>query len=150
MIDIDIVDMNDYRDQIDDISINTYQEVDHRSGSIDFGLNWDLYLQLQELGMCYLVCATDHNDKVLGFVSMYITPSMHTKGVEQASIDTVYVSPEYRNQEIGEGLLEKCEELCLNKNVRNFSITLKKELAQSKFLDKMGYSHIENVYHKIL
>lgn len=149
MVDIRLTPIKDVTHIIDQLGLNQYEEVDHRSGHIPFQLDWDAYLKLEEAGICYLVCAFD-GEQMVGLLSLFVTPSLHTKGIPQATVDTLYVVPEHRSKDTAQKMLTFAEGICVYRGVKNFSVTLKKDVDADKLLNNLNFTHGENVFYKIL
>lgn len=123
-------------------------EVDERRKSSDLNVQWDSYINASNLGMQFWVLAL-RGESVLGYVSMLLTPSMHT-GELTALTDTMYVIPEERGSGVGSGLINKVEEVVRERGAKHLMVTFKNDVNHAPIVERLGLFNYETVYCKPL
>ena len=125
-----------------------WDEVDQRGSMMTLDPDYALYEQLEALDRWFFY-SLEYKGK-LSFYSFFIQPSFHVKGTKQLSADFIYVDPKHRGQGIAEILLMASEDTAKKEGVNLLSIGLKDFDKHDKLVEKMGYTHYENTYQRII
>lgn len=102
-------------------------------------LEWD--------GNLVVVTARD-GEKLVGYCSFILAPSLHYSGIVNAEVDVFFLQKQYRKGMSGVRLLQFGENACKQKGATH--IVQKCKIAQdlSPILQRMGYNKIEYVFLK--
>lgn len=125
-----------------------WEEVDERRKSSDLSVQWDNYEAADEADMHRWLLA-ERGDKVLGFISMFLCPSMHT-GELTALTDTMYVLPEERGTGVGTELIKRAEEMVKEMGAKHMMVTFKNDVDHAPLAERLGLFNYETVYCKPL
>lgn len=125
-----------------------WEEVDERRKSSELNVQWDSYQAADDAGMHIWVLA-ERGDKVLGFISMLVCPSMHT-GEITALTDTMYVLPEERGTGVGTELIKRAEEMVKEMGAKHMMVTFKNDVDHAPLAERLGLFNYETVYCKPL
>jgi hypothetical protein len=124
-----------------------YEEVEEKSSSLGFSFDVDAYKSFIELGMLSTVVARE-DGKAVGYFCNLITKDMITS-LPSASELGIYLDPSVRGTSLFYKLVKKTQEVLKKKGVVQHLIMFK--AGHDKGLaEKLGYSHTETVYMKLL
>lgn len=126
-----------------------WNEVDQRKeGGFELDIDVELYLQLIELGVYKPYSIRTDEGKLVGYIGVSITPSLHCKGRKDASTDVMYVHPKYRG--CGSKLLKLIVEDLKEEGVTWFSFVTKAWLDEGGLAEELDFKLYETVYQKRL
>ncbi len=125
-----------------------WNEVDHRRKTTEMNIVKDFYDKIEATGMHYIIAAYDQ-EKLIGYMSMFIAPSPHT-GTLHATTDVMFVHPEYRNKNIGKELIKSSEQEAKRRNAEHIMVTFKNNVDHSKLVDGLDYYNYETIYSKYI
>lgn len=125
-----------------------WEEVDERRKTSELSVQWGNYIASDTAGMHMWVLA-ERGDKVLGFVSMFLCPSMHT-GELTALTDTMYVLQEERGTGVGTELLSRAEVWVREAGAKHMMVTFKNDVNHAPLAERLGLFNYETVYCKPL
>ena len=132
-----------------DLAYLDWEEMYHDKGSYPFDPDWDLYYLLEESGSLLLFTARD-SGKLIGYFSVIIGPSLHSKGKLVVSNDIIYLHKNYRKGLIGVKLF-KFSEACLAESGYNQLQVITSERNNiDSLLKRLGYEKIETKFEKRL
>jgi len=119
---------------------------------LDLDVDWDLYRQLDDMGLLYPFVAYDTDtNEIVGFLFYIKSPGHpHDKKVPFAIQDTIYVEPEYRKKGVATVMLSFAEIYLLNDGIGVVSQAAKPGSGFNKVLERKGYEHTDNMYLKRL
>lgn len=138
-------------DMWDDFIANELSHWDETEGyrhDQPFNPDKDRYFQYAEMGAYFMWAARD-GDILAGNVTMYVTPSMHTR-LLLATEDTFYIRPEYRGGGVYSRLFKMVENDLKEMGVYEVILTAKLSNRAGKLLERKGCKHIANQYSKYL
>ena len=125
-----------------------WDEVDQRNTLLSLDPDYALYEQLEALNSWFFYLV-EYKGKH-SFYSFFISPSLHVKGTKQLSSDFIYVDPEHRGQGIADILIQASEDQAKQEGVRIMSLNLKEFDKHDSLVDRLGYTHYENTYQRII
>jgi len=125
-----------------------WDEVDQRNTTMTLDPDYALY-ELLEAQNGWFFYTAEYEGK-LSLYSFLIQPSLHVKGTKQLSSDFIYVDPAHRGKGIADILLAASEDRAKQEGVKIMSINLKEFDKHDKLVGKMGYTHYENTYQRII
>ena len=125
-----------------------WDEVDQRGSKMSLDPDYALYEQLEALNQWFFYTAEYKGS--LSLYSFLVQPSLHVKGTKQLVSDFIYVDPKHRGKGIAEMLLGASEDTAKNEGVRIMSLNLKEFDKHDKLVERMGYTHYENTYQRII
>jgi GNAT superfamily N-acetyltransferase len=119
---------------------------------LDYDVDWDMYMQMERMGVLYcFVARDDETDEVVAFSFYFRSPGHpHDKKVGYAIQDTFYVVPEYRKRGVGLTMLSFVEQYLMNEGVGVITQAAKPDSNFDKVLRAKGYEHTENMFLKRL
>lgn len=132
---------------------NHWDELGEVESCGKFQLDVARLMMLENLNQ-YICFTADIDGETVGYMSVVITPGIHTMSDTYAITDATYVSPEYRNSLAGIGLkllkhAEKVLKEDYNVTVFQFGVNKNNEGIRS-FLEKMGFKESQINYNKRL
>jgi len=151
---IDVEDVDLKRLHVEEVKVimshiqRLWDEVDQRDSTMTLDPDYALYEQLESLNQWFFYTA-EYKGK-LSLYSFIIQPSLHVKGTKALSADFIYVDPEHRGKGIAEILLSASEDIARKEGVKIMSLTLKEFDKHDGLVERMGYTHYENVYQRII
>lgn len=123
-------------------------EVDHRrkTGSLD--VDFDKYIQMEELGVHYMVFAFE-GDLLVGYSSMLYSESPHTKQVT-ALTDSMYIRKEYRKGGLGSKIIKIAEKEAKVRGCDHIMVTFKNTHPHPSIVEDLGFFSYETIYAKAI
>jgi len=113
--------------------------------------NVDAYVTYQNMGLLNNIVVRNQEDKIVGYSVLMIQPHIHYCDSIYASVDVIYVDPNYRNGSLGARLLFETEKLAVDKGADVIVHHAKPNVPMIiKPLEKLGYSLYEHIYGKYL
>ena len=126
-----------------------WSEVGRREAGYHLELDWDLYRTLENNGN--LKVFTVRSDGLLiGYFTIVISPSLHSKNSFVVSNDAIFLRPDYRNSGIGIKLFKFVEECLKEDGFKQLQITFTDKHDISSLLTRLGYSKVETKFEKRL
>lgn len=134
---------------LEDLARQDWEEMYHDKDNFPFNPDWELYQKLEDAGI-FLIFTVRSDEQIVGYFSVIVGPSLHSKGNLVISNDVIYLHPDYRKGGIGIGLF-KFVEKCLKEDGHNHLHILASEKYNiDKLLTRLGYKKIESKYEKRL
>lgn len=109
--------------------------------------DYDSYLKLEEMGVIKAFSVRDKGEMV-GYATFMMTPHLHYKSVPYAINDMLFIKKSYRGRAIGSDFIKYIESNLRDNNTTIISINSKVATPLNRLLDKLDYTHTENVYRK--
>lgn len=125
-----------------------WDEVDHRNENSSLDVDFDKYIQMEEMGIHFLVLAFSKTD-IVGFNSILISPSPHTKEL-MAYTDTIYVSKDHRGTGLGLDMIKVAEYEARSRGCKHMSVTFKNGTDHDNLVEEIGFKPYEVVYSKFI
>lgn len=109
----------------------------------------DRFFQYSQMGVFHVFTARDDDGKLVGNLTAYTMPSMHTQEMV-ASEDTMFVLPEYRGKRVFYRLVEFAHNELRKMGVIEIVVTSKVSNPVGGILERIGYNLVANEYSKSL
>jgi len=140
--------------RFNELLLNQWDEVDDRRKTSELNVQWQSYKAADDNRMHFWLLAIQYDEEgnqedILGYVSMFLCPSMHT-GELTALTDTIYVVQSARGTGVGRTLLSKAEEYVTKRGASHMMVTFKNAVNHAKLADQLGLFNYETVYCKPL
>lgn len=136
----------------DDISFliqNNYDEVEIDTDKLKLMLDWESYEKLESVEMLHIYTAR-LDGKMVGYLVMITTPSLHCFGETMASSDVVYVDPKHRCGKVGTHIINYAEKDLHSLGASTMHITTKAQAPFDKLLERQGFIFAEKVFQKYI
>ncbi len=127
---------------------HAWHSVDYLAPLVPLDPDWDMIFQMEKLGMFRTYTVRLEDGLLIGYACVLVQPLIHSKGVYNATVDNAFIEPEHRGN--FREFLEVLEEDLKSEGVHNFTFNIKSWDGVGKFFEKVGYTHIENVYIKVV
>lgn len=117
----------------------------------EFSLNplWEIYEQLEDDDKVVMYVARDGDD-IIGYVIYFVSESLHYRNEVFATMDIVYLDPEYRGGNTAEILLQEAEDYLYSIGVTMIDMRMKVFASFESLAKHMNYDKMEYVYTKYL
>jgi len=142
-----------YADIVDDMKENLldhYNETQLYSDKIPMDPAYDLYELLYYQGAVRFFTCRDDDNKLIGYLIMFVNEGLHHKDVLKAQMDNMYVVPEHRHTEVAETLIQMAERTLKEDGVAVMQINFKTQMPCQNLMDKLGYYKVEVAYTKYI
>jgi len=137
------------KNDITDLLHKDWSEIEHRKDIRPFNPDWDAYEALEQANMLKIFTVRE-NDRLVGYHVNIVAPSLHSKGVSQASADVVYLHPDYRKGFTGYKLFKFAEKCLKEDGVNILHLTATEANPIGPLMSKLQYDKIETKYEKVL
>jgi len=127
----------------------TYDEVEIDRDKLEFNLNWDIYHKLEELNILHIYTARV-DGKMVGYLVLISSPSLHCSEHLMASSDVIYIHPEHRKGRAGANMIKYAEEDLKCRGVSVMIVAMKAHAPFDKLLQRVGYTFAEKTYQKFI
>lgn len=87
---------------------------------------------------------------LIGYAGYMVCPNMHYQPILMAVQDVLYLSPDYRGKLIGLRFIKWCDKQLYELGVAYVSQHVKTAHNWGPLLERIGYSHTENIYTRRL
>lgn len=134
--------------QFKDLINCQWGEVDHRRKTSDLNVDFSKYLQMEELGIHYIVMAFS-NEELVGYNSMFSAPSPHT-GEMTATTDTIFIKKDYRKEGLGSTLVKMAEEEAKARGCKHIMVTFKNNQPHPNLIEELDFFSYETIYAKYI
>lgn len=140
--------ISEIQEEIFPLFQSAWDEVDFLADHTPLDPDWDTVFRLEEAGMFRTYTMRSEDGKLVGYVCVLVQPLLHARGYYNASVDNAFVYPEQRGN--FKEFLNIIEEDLKEQKVNSFTFNLKNWDKKGEFFEKIGYTHIENVYIKVM
>jgi GNAT superfamily N-acetyltransferase len=146
-----VEDWNDYFPEVWPLWIRHYKEVALDQEYISLDPDIDRYQSYADAGQLHILSMRDQG-RLVGYHTSIISSHLHYKSTLMAFVDLFYVLPEYRKGMAGVRLFREAERTLKMHGVRRIQTATKLHdgLDISRLLARLGYTHAEAAYHKLL
>ena len=141
--------INSVKNDIIPLLENHWEEIALNKNAIKLNPDWDAYQELEWAGILKIFTARDDGN-LIGYFVVICKPHIHYKDHVFALNDVIYVSPEQRKGQVGSNLIKFAEKYLKDDGVSVLIVNTKRHKPFDKLLQWLGFSHIENVYSKLL
>ena len=112
------------------------------------GVNWGLFQKLEESDALYIVTAREY-EKLIGYFSVVVAPSLHSKGVVQAESTSIYTDSIYRKEGVGGKLIRTMIDI-ITPRVNILCLSMKADKPFTALVESSGFVLTDLVYTKEL
>ena len=124
-----------------------WDEIEHQKTKRVLNPDWDVYTNLEALGILKIFTARS-SGVLVGYVSCFLLPDIHSKGVVSANFEIIFVTKEFRKGSVGIRLLQFAE-ACVQEDGADFCYaTTTNRNSASKLMERLGYTAIETKFEK--
>jgi len=132
-----------------DLAYLDWEEMYHDKEAYPFDPDWDLYYLLEDNGNLLVFTARD-SGKLIGYFSVIIGPSLHSKGKFVVSNDIIYLHRDYRKGLIGVKLFKFSEDCLLESGYNQLQVITSEKNNIDSLLKRLDYKKIETKFEKKL
>lgn len=111
--------------------------------------DWDLYRLLEDSGSLKVFTVRSEGN-LIGYFTVVISPSLHSKGNFVVSNDAIFLRPDYRNSSVGIKLFKFVEDCIKEDGFSQLQITYTDKYDISSLLTRLGYCKVETKFEKRL
>ena len=137
------------KDEVWPLLQQDWQEIEHNKDMLPLDPNWELYETLEEQGLLYIFTARK-DGQVIGYFTVIVFPSMHSRTAMLAASDVIYLSQEYRKGMVGVRLFKFAEDCLRQDGHKTLYITTTERHPIDPLLARLGYHKIETRFEKVL
>ncbi len=126
-------------------------EYEDESSNKELGpCNWNRkqYLEMEERGVFHIVAAHD-NGKLVGLATAVVAVLPHYS-VPVATVESIFVRPEYRKGRVGLHLIDKIESVAKDGGAMGLFLTAPVGSSLAGIAPRKGYRHTNEVFFKSL
>ena len=111
--------------------------------------DWDLYRLLEDSGNLK-VFTVRSEENLIGYFTVVVSPSLHSKGNFVVPNDAIFLHPNYRSGNTGVKLFKFVEDCIKEDGFNQLQITYTDKCDISSFLTRLGYFKVETKFEKRL
>lgn len=126
-----------------------WEEIALNKDVIKLDPDWEKYEQLAEGGILRILTARA-DGKLVGYYVSVVTPHLHYRGSLTAFGDIFYLKKEYREGLIGYRMLKANDKMLKGHGVQRILAMEKLHQPLGQLWKRLGYTHVENVYSKVI
>ncbi len=141
--------LSDMKEELTDLIVSHGEEIKGDGPTIVFDPNWGDYLDLEDVGLHFIVTARTDKELV-GYASVITGKDIHHKDKVVSSMDAIFVNPEYQDTSIGSYLILAAENYCRDAGSSKLSVTLHKHLPHDNLVEDLEFTFVEKVFSKDL
>ena len=134
---------------VNSLVVLDWSEVGRPEAGYHLEPDWDLY-QALENNNSLKVFTVRCEGQLIGYFTVVISPSLHSKGSFVVSNDAIFLHPHYRNSSIGIRLFKFVEDCIKEDGFGQLQITYTDKYNISSLLTKLGYCKVETKFEKRL
>ena len=136
-------------DDIKPLVQSDWNEIEHQKDKRPLDPDWEAYADFEAQGALKIFTAR-HNGLLVGYISCFLHPDLHSKGLVSASFEILFVHKGHRNGVVGPKLIRFAEN-CVRKDGADFCfVTTTHRNAAANFMQRLGYNAIETKLEKAL
>ena len=144
----DIVNSEEAKQQFIGLVEEQWLEVDHRRKTSKLDVDFNKYIQMDDLGVHFIILAyTD--EELVGYDSMFISPTPHT-GEITALTDSMFIKRTYRKGGLGTTMIKMAEEEARSRGAKHIMVTFKNDSPHPEIVKDLGFFSYETIYAKSL
>lgn len=126
-----------------------WEEIALNKDTIKLNPDWDAYADLEDVDILRVFTARD-GDKLVGYFVTFVKAHLHYKDHLFAYNDILFLSKDYRKGYTGAKLMKFAEKCLKQDGVSVLVVNTKRHRPFDVLLKWLGYTHIENLYSKVL
>ena len=126
-----------------------WEEIALNKDLIKLSPDWDAYASLEDAGILKIFTARS-DEKLIGYFVVLVKSHIHYKEHLFGFNDILYLDEEYRKGLTGAKLMKFAERCLKEDGVSVVIVNTKLHKPFDPLLKWLGYTHIENIYSKVL
>ena len=126
-----------------------WEEVGRSEDIYPLDLDWKLY-QLLEDNNSLKIFTARFEGKLVGYFTVVVSPSLHSKGKFVAANDAIFLHPNYRKGLFGTKLFKFAERCIKEDGFQDLQVIYTERFDISPLLARLGYVKVETKYEKRL
>lgn len=126
-----------------------WEEIALNKDIIKMNPDWEAYADLEESGALKIFTARSEG-MLVGYFVVLVKNHIHYKDHLFAYNDVLFLSQEYRKSFVGSRLIEFAQGCLKEDGVEVLVVNTKLHKPFDRLLNHLGYTHIENIYSKVL
>lgn len=126
-----------------------YEEIARDKDFIKLDPDWDFYFLMESAGRFQCIVARSEG-VMIGYHFSFLGPDPHYRKIFRASTDIYFVRKEFRLGFTGFRLFREAEKAWRGRGVKKAFSGTKKAKDMGKILLRLGWTHIEDTYAKVL
>ena len=111
--------------------------------------DFDAYILINRRQVIRFITVRD-NEKLIGYASFLISNHLHYRSWKYAVSDVYYLSLEYRKTNVGVQFFQNIETWLKDIGVNSITVQDKVNHAHTSFFERLGFTHVEQVYEKVI
>ena len=141
--------INSVKSDITPLLYLDWLEIEHRKDIREFDPDWEAYETLEQAGILKVFTVRSEGE-LIGYYSCIVSSSLHCRGLLQATIDAIYLHPNYRKGLTGYKLIKFAEKCLKEDGVKIILLGTTEVNPIDPLLLKLGYSKTEVKFEKVL
>ena len=138
-----------YKADAKDLLEKHWEEIALNKHTIKLNPDWEAYHNLEDTGSLKIFTARD-SGKLIGYFIVICRKHLHYVDHVFAFNDVLYLAQEYRKSLTGANLMKFAENCLKEDGTSALVVNTKRHKPFDSLLEWLGYSHVENVYTKLL
>lgn len=126
-----------------------WDEIEHRKDVRQLDPDWDAYQTIEDSG-CLRIFTARSDGVLVGYFVVLLMPSLHSKGLMQATADVIFLRKEYRKGFTGYRLFKFAEQCVKDDGAAVLHVTTTNMNLIDPLMEKLGYTAIETKFEKVL
>lgn len=141
--------LRDMQSELETLLPHHWEEIARDKETIKLDPDWPSYHLLERVGQFHaIVCRCE--GKMVGYLVSFIRPHLHYRKSLTAITDLYFILPEFRKGRIGIQLFKETEKTWKARGVQKAFIGTKVAKDMGRILKRLGWTHIEDLYAKVL
>lgn len=137
------------KDEVAPLLEADWEEIEHNKELLPLDPDWETYESLEAQGLMQIYTVRDE-ERLVGYFTVMLFPSLHSKGRILAANDVIYLDAKYRRGLVGYRMF-KFVEKCLKEDGHDtFYVTATEENPIDPLMKRLGYKKIETKFEKVL
>lgn len=137
------------KEEIKNLITKHWEEIALNKEVIKLNPDWDAYAQLEDNG-CLKIFTARSDNLLIGYFVVIVRKHIHYKDHLFAANDILFLLEDYRKGRIGLKLIVFAENCLKEDGVSVLVINTKCHKPFDSLLEHLEYTHIENIYSKLL
>lgn len=137
-------------DEVYPLLVKHWEEVAANKTKVPLNPDFHRYLELEQQNCLHILTCRDQDNRLIGYISTFITPHIHYMDTVYADNDLIYIHPDHRKGTLALRMLKHFEIIMKERGVSVLHMHVKTYKDFSPLLERIGYSHIENIYSKYI
>jgi GNAT superfamily N-acetyltransferase len=127
-----------------------WEEIAVNKTKIKYNPDWEAYANLEDAGILKIFTARGAGNSLVGYFACFVKAHIHYKDHLFAYNDVLFLDKDYRKGFTGPKLMKFAERCLKEDGVEVMIVNTKRHKPFDSLLLWLGYTHIENLYSKVL